>query len=94
MNAFEAIGATEAVEVFKKRKITVQTATPIKEPAKALSGKPGQRDTFDVKYVPLRAEHIMAAKKYLDGRVSIVTIDGRRYEEPERPKHPGAPGEP
>lgn len=94
MSGFDSITPAEAVKAFAKRNITIQTATPIKAPGNTLSGASRERDQYEVKYVPLKAEHILAAKRYFDGRVSIVTIDGRRFQEPERStRHPSLAAE-
>jgi len=70
------IKASEALQAFKGGKIEVQTAKPVK--VKGEDGK--ERDAYEVKLAPLAAEHILAASKYDDGRVVIVTIDGRKHE--------------
>jgi hypothetical protein len=72
----ESISAADAIKAFRT-KPDVQTATRTKVKDKA-TGK--ERPAFEVKDVPMAAEHIMAASKYDDGRVVVVTIDGKRHE--------------
>lgn len=69
------ISAVEAVEKFERQNIKVMEATPRK-------GKPGDKHSagYDVVFKPLAAEHVMSAKRYADGKIVIVTIDGRRLE--------------
>lgn len=69
------IDAAEALKLFTKQTISVQTATPVK--VRGEDGK--ERPSFKTKDEPLAAEHVISAKDYGD-RVTITTIDGRRHE--------------
>ncbi len=64
----------EAARLF--RNVTVQVGTRIKVKDKD-TGK--ERDAFKADNVPLKAEHILAAVKSDDGKVSITTVDGQKY---------------
>lgn len=69
------IGAVEALKSFKTKNIEVQEARFVK---KIVDGK--QREVAEPKAVPLAERHVIGAAQYDDGRVVIVTIDGRRHE--------------
>lgn len=72
----QAIAAADAVKAFKGQRISVQEARPVK-----VKGEDGvMRDAFKTEDVALAAEHVLSAKLYEDGRLTITTIDGRRYE--------------
>lgn len=75
MAAGKEISAADAVKAFKSQSITVQTATPAK--VKGADGK--MRDGFKTNMTPLAEEHVLAAR-VADGRIVMVTIDGRKYE--------------
>lgn len=70
------ISATEALKAFKGKSIEVQEARFVKKTDDA--GK--VREVADVKMAPLAEKHVLDAAQYDDGRVTIVTIDGRRHE--------------
>lgn len=75
MPKFSAVAAAAAVALFRDQKITVQEATPIK-----VKGDDGKiRDAFETKMVSLKPAHVLAAKQYEDGTVTVVTLDGQRY---------------
>lgn len=74
---FKEIEAAEALKAFGKQDIQVQEATA----AGKLKGEDGkERPGFKTGMKPLAAKHVLAAKKYDDGRITIVTIDGQRHE--------------
>lgn len=64
--ARKEIAAAEAIKAFGKQSITVQAARQVTV-----------KGADDVE--PLAVKHIIAAADYGD-RVTIVTLDGRRYE--------------
>ncbi len=67
-----------AAKLFASQGITVQTAKAVKVKDEA-SGK--ERDAFSTDNVPLGAVHIIAAAQDTErGVVSIVTVDGKKYE--------------
>ncbi|MGQ0545549.1 MAG: hypothetical protein ACT4P3_09490 [Betaproteobacteria bacterium] len=68
------IRAADAVKLF--RNVKVQIATPVT--VKGEDGK--ERPGFKTEDVALAAEHVLSARRYEDGRVAIVTIDGRKHE--------------
>lgn len=71
----KSVSAAEAVKLFSKQNITVQTAKRI-----SVKGDDGKvRDAFQTKNAELRAEHVLAAKQTDDGTVTITTIDGQKY---------------
>jgi hypothetical protein len=70
------ISAAEAMKAFKGRSIKVQIAKPIT--AKAEDGK--ERVVLKAEEADLAERHIIGAAQYDDGRVTIVTLDGRRHE--------------
>ena len=74
MNAGE-ITAAEAVKKFERQGIKIQVPTPREK-------KPGDLHApgFNIAWEPLAAEHILAVRRYHDGKIVIVTIDGRRLE--------------
>jgi hypothetical protein len=68
--------AADALKLFGKTDIQVQEAKPVK-----LKGDDGkERPGFKTEMKPLAEKHILSAKEHDDGRVTIVTIDGRRHE--------------
>lgn len=73
---YTEIGASDALKFFKSRPITVQEARPAK--GKDDAGK--ARTGFDTKDAPLSESHVLSAKAWSDGRITITTIDGRRHE--------------
>ena len=72
---FTEIAAADALKFFKGQTITVQEARPAK--GKDENGKP--RSGYDVKNAPLAEAHVLSAKDH-GNRVTITTIDGKRYE--------------
>lgn len=70
------ITAAEALKAFRTRP-AVQVATRITVKDKT-TGK--EKPAFDVKDMPLDAEHVTGAARYDDGRVVVTTIDGKRHE--------------
>ena len=77
--ARKEIPAADALKAFKTAP-TVQTAKPGKIPYKDESGAAKERDGFITKNETATVEHVIGAAKYDDGRVVIVTIDGKRHE--------------
>ena len=74
--ASKELAAAEALKHFKGRGIKVQTATPAK-----VRGDDGKvRESFKAGEADLAEAHVIGARKYDDGRVRIVTIDGKRHE--------------
>jgi len=72
----KTIKAADAIKLFGKQDIQVQEAKPAK-----LKGEDGkERPGFKADMKPLAEKHILSAKEYDDGKVTIVTIDGRRHE--------------
>lgn len=74
--AFKEISAGDAMRAFRNQRILVQTATPAK--VKGDDGK--TREVFKTANVPLSPELVLSAKKYDSGKITITTIDGKRYE--------------
>lgn len=72
------ISAADALKAFKTLP-TVQTARAGKIPYKDDAGNEKERNGFVVKHLSMAAEHILGAAKYGDGRVVVVTIDGKRH---------------
>ncbi len=73
---YDEFPAAEAIRLFRGQKIEVQTATPAK-----IKGEDGvERDGFKTEMKALAAEHVLSAKKWENGKVTITTIDGERYE--------------
>lgn len=73
---FKQIEAADAVKLFDKQTIEVQEAK-----AAQIKGEDGKaRPGFETKMKPLAAKHVLSAKQYDYGRVTITTIDGRRHE--------------
>jgi len=83
---YEKIKPADALPLFKARKITVLVATPINGTRATVVDPNKQRAVplFDVKREPLAVEHILSAKKWDDGSISVTTIDGQRYQTPEK----------
>ena len=75
------ITAADALKFFGRQNITVQVARPVKVKGEDDKERPG----FKTKDEALAEEHILAARDYGD-RVTLVTIDGRRYEAAKRGK--------
>jgi len=75
MSGSTQIPAADAVKFFKGMDIAVQSARTVK--AKGADGI--ERDTVEIKNRALSEDGILAAVD-LGNRVSIVTIDGKRYE--------------
>lgn len=74
------ISPAEALKAFKT-KPEVQTAKAGKIPVLDGEGKEiGKRDGFITKAATMSESHILAAANYDDGRVVVVTIDGKRHE--------------
>ena len=72
----KTIEAADAVKLFDKQSIEVQEAKPVQK-----VGDDGKvRPAFDTKMKPLAAKHVLSARQYDDGKITIVTIDGRRHE--------------
>lgn len=69
------ISAADAVALFAEQKIKVQTAKSVK--TKGDDGK--VREQFETEMAALAEEHVLSAKDYGD-RVTITTIDGKRFE--------------
>lgn len=70
----------DAAEAIKALGPTVKEATVQVAKSKKVKGDDGKtREAFDVKNVALSAEHVLSAKKWDNGRVSITTIDGQRF---------------
>lgn len=70
------ISAAEALKAFKGKSVEVQEARPAK--TKGDDGK--ERQGFETKMATLAEKHVLDAAQHDDGRVTIVTIDGRRHE--------------
>ena len=76
MAKYIEIRAAEAIKAFKGQKIEVQEARPVK-----VKGEDGKvREAFDTKVATLTEKHILSGKRYEDGRITITTIDGQKYE--------------
>lgn len=73
---YKLIAAAEALKALGKNDIEVQEATPVK--VKGEDGK--ERPGFKTAMKPLAEKHVISAKKWDDGKVTITTIDGRRHE--------------
>ena len=72
----KAIPAADAAKLFAKQKIQVQVAAP----AKVRNKETGvERQTMKVTAADLTADHILSAAQLDDGSVTIVTINGSRY---------------
>jgi hypothetical protein len=72
----KTIKAADAIKMFGKQDIQVQEAKPTG--TKGEDGK--ERPGFATAMKPLAEKHILSAKEYDDGKVTITTIDGRRHE--------------
>jgi len=73
------IAPADALKLFSRQNITVQTATPVK--VKGEDGK--ERPGYKTKAEPLAEDHILAARDR-GNMVAITTIDGHRYEAAKR----------
>ena len=72
----KTIKAADAIKLFGKQDIQVQEAKPAK-----LKGDDGkERPGFKTEMKSLSEKHVLSAREYDDGKVVIVTIDGRRHE--------------
>lgn len=74
--AYTEVGAAEALKFFKNASITVQEAKAVK--TKGEDGK--TREGYVAEKVSLAEEHVLSAKAWPGNRITITTIDGRRYE--------------
>lgn len=85
MKTYQEIPPAEALKRFAGRNIRVQTATPNAGKVKPINVAEGDvknyRDgtIYDVKMEPLAEKHILSAKLWADGAVTITTIDGQRH---------------
>jgi hypothetical protein len=70
------ISAAEAFKAFKGRGVKVRTAKAVT--VKGEDGK--ERPGYETEEAALAESHIIGAAQYDDGRVTIVTLDGRRHE--------------
>lgn len=77
---YTKIKVADALKALGKKldSVTVQVATPtkVKDPETGV-----ERPAFDVKKEPLALRHIISAKKWKNGEITITTIDGRRHPE-------------
>ena len=72
---YAVIDADEALRHFRGRGIKVQTATPVK-----VKGDDGvERDSMEVANEALGAAHVLSAKKWNNGEITITAIDGKRH---------------
>jgi hypothetical protein len=72
------IKAAEALKALgaQLKGVTVQVATP----TKVIDKETGvEKPAFKTSDEPIAEKHVLAAKRYPNGQVTIVTIDGRRY---------------
>lgn len=76
---YAEIPAAEAMKHFAGRDIKVQAAKLVPGVVKDHNGRERPGKVFDVKVVPLAEEHVIAAKRYANGKITIVTVDGQRY---------------
>lgn len=56
--------------------VTVQVVRPVKVKDKETGA---EKDGVEAKEEPLAVRHVLSAKKWKNGQVTITTIDGRRY---------------
>lgn len=79
---YKDMNAADAVKLFAKQNIKVQEATAVNVAIKDADGNDtGKvRPAYETKMAALDEDHVISAKKYDDGRVTITTIDGRRFE--------------
>lgn len=77
------INAADALKLFARAGIKVQEAKPVK---KEVDGR--VRTVMETKDVPLAEEHILGARRYANGLVTITTIDGQRHEARGRDQEP------
>lgn len=76
--AYAEVPAGDVIRMF--RGIEVQTAKPVK-----VKGEDGvERDAMKTDMVPLAEEHIISAKRWRNGKITITTIDGKRHEAGKR----------
>lgn len=75
MNKYTEIAAALALTAFSGQTIAVQVA---KEVEKEVDGK--KRKVFETEKQPLSAEHVISAKQWTNGRVTITTVDGQKHE--------------
>jgi hypothetical protein len=74
---YSRMKAAEALKALgnKVAGVKVQVATP----TKVIDEETGKEKTvFETKMQSLGAEHVLSAKKWANGTVTITTIDGRR----------------
>lgn len=70
------ISKADAMKLFRRSGIKVQTATPV-----MVKGADGvERSAFEAQMTHLAEEHILGAARRDDGTAVIVTIDGQRHE--------------
>lgn len=74
---YTRIAVAEALKALGKKLdgVTVQVATPAKKTDE--DGK--VRTVMQTKAEPLAARHVVSAKKWANGQVTITTMDGKRY---------------
>ena len=73
---YTEVDAAAALRLFKGQSIVVQTARPGKR-----KGEDGvERTVMITEDKDLAPDHVLSAKQWSNGRVSITTIDGKRYE--------------
>lgn len=73
---YSEIDVARALAAFSGQTISVQTARTVKK-----TGEDGrERQVFVTEDKPLAAEHVLSAKQWNDGKVTVTTIDGRRHE--------------
>lgn len=70
------IAPAAAVKAFARQQIKVQEVTATKTKSEDGKVRPG----FATEMKPLAESHVLAARQYADGKIVIVTIDGRRHE--------------
>lgn len=73
---YTEITASRALAAFKGQTIKVQTARPGKKTGEDRK----DRQVLVTEEQSLAAGHVISAKQWQDGRVTITTIDGRRHE--------------
>lgn len=71
---YELIDAASVIGKF--RGVQVQTATPVTIKGDDDIDRPGMKTEI----VSLKAEHVLSAKRWNNGKVTITTIDGKRHE--------------
>jgi hypothetical protein len=76
MNNFKVVEAASVLSLFAEQRIRVQEAVEVE--AEDKDGKKAKR--METSLRALKAAHVISAKQYDDGRVTITTIDGNRFE--------------